>query len=465
MVLDWGGTLVGAGIVLFFMLQWSGIEVMSQALEKIGTTELGERPLWNATAESHAAFDQDSREYETSLAKIVEGLRGAVEVKSYHRISTFLYTFFILMRFFRGFLGQPYFASIGRTLASASQDLIHLAIMLGVAFENFVFSGCAIFGSGLEEWSSVNKAHRSALAFLSGLGDFASMYDMYPVAAASWLLFFAVAVIFVASNMTMSILVDHFREVRTDLGQGEQDIITQSRALVRDVVWIGSFHVRNLLKIVQEKVPKSKMVLPYLGDEPNRVARVPYEIILEALDPNCVDEAADPLSTIRNLKELAKDAKRSAVPLWVKGQPLWAPMQRDVLVACGCDQSTADRLLSKCESVVAGKRPMNFPSDILYHEFEGQMRNSYEQLAATDDDLRQWLCERKVDCDNLEPRQRKLESLTVERIMPRPQEDEPMLMPMSEQDEMEEEDEDGDDPPFRSALDGPRTLGPGMLNS
>jgi len=324
-----------------------------------------------------------------------------------------------------------------------------------------------LFGSGLTEWSTVNRSHRSALAMLSGLGDFAAMYELYPVAASVWLFTFAVAVIFVSSNMVMAIIVDHFGEVRADLGQGEQDIVTQSRALVSDAVWTGSFHLRQIIRLLEEKIPKLKLVFPYLDDEPVRVARVPYEVIIEALDPNCVDESADPLASLKTLKELASDQKRANVPLWVKGQPLWAPMQRDVLIACGCDESTADRLLTKCDSIVSGKRPQNFQTDILYHEFEGQMRNSYEQLAATEDDLRMWLSERKIDCDNLEPRQRKLEALTVERIMPRPQEDEPMLMPGSEQedwDQDEEEDEGGEESnELRHALEGPRSFGPDML--
>jgi len=339
-------------------------------------------------------------------------------------------------------------ASIGRTVAASLPDVFHLAMILAVLFENFCMAGYLIFGSELKEWSTVNLAHRSALGMWSGQGDFAAMYNLYPVSAVCWLFTFVLAIVFLASNMVLAVMVDHFTDIKAEVGQGEQHIFQQAVLLFFDAYWKAGFQLRQFIRITKEKAPSVGAKLPYVDDIETRVTEVPYDALLDALDP-CQSEVekSDPLSHVKN----PPNETKFQMPAWVREKPGWAQIDMEVLTACGCDDDTAEHLLDKCMRLMKGRRPDYFPAAIMYHEFEGNMRNMYEQLDATSEDVQNWLRSRRADCENMEPRQRKLESLANEQILPRPDEDHPMLMPLSPEDHFAEamnedlDEDDGDD--------------------
>lgn len=418
LVLDMLSSLAAAGLVAVFIVQWLATKALAAQLGDLG--RLAADPTRNATLLARTNYEQN---YDGKLTVITEALSRVVLIKQYHRIAMCWYTGFILLRFFRGFLGQPLIASIGRTVAAAIPDLFHLSLILAVLFENFVLGGCLLFGAELEEWSTVDHAHRSTLAIFCGLGDFGAMYGLYPVSATCWLFSFAVTVIFIASNMIVAIMVDHFMDVRTDLGQGEQTIWEQTWAGIGDMLWHAGFHARNLVRLLAEKVPKVGALLPEMEPESARVPRVPYTALLQALDPDSSDDLDDPAGPTSPLS--------TNRPAWAKSKPLWAPLDLEVLDLCGCDPATAQRLLAKCARTAGRHQPARFPAPVVYHEFQSHMEKTYELLENSREDLQLWLSSRREDCANLEPRQRKLEQLAMEKILPKPQDGAPMLMPGS----------------------------------
>lgn len=433
MFMDWVGVFCGGGVLGLFMLLRGYLNSLNQRLVVLGAVDALEVPTMSFTVEQIARSDAQWRDYETMLAQVLSELGLATEMKAYHRIGTFWFVFWVLIRFFRGCIGQPYFATILCTIAEAAPDVSHLGIILLITFENFALSGCIFFGSCLKEWSSINAAHRSSLAMISGMGDFASMYERFPVSASIWLFFFALTILFVASNMIFAIMIDHFAEVKQEVGQAYTNFLTQSIMYVEDILWNAAYKGRRLSERIRQKLPEKLVIIwPYFDEEPAR-APVPYEVIIEALKPAAVDESADPEAVIRVVSNLSADAENSPrkieIPAWVRAQPSWAPIQRDVLLACGCDGSTAELLLKRCEKMGKNQRPKDFPTDLVYHEVKGHLNNIFDRLSVTDEDLRTWLIERTVDWQQLQPRQRKLEALAVEKIMPKPAPDQPMLSP------------------------------------
>lgn len=404
MQLDWLGIIVGILLVAGFVLLLQAMDLITPRIQELQELVAEEPPAADAPFPVQEAYRIKARASELALSVVMEGLRMSVEYKAMHRIAMFAYTFFLLLRFFRGFLGQPAMASIARTLHSASQDVIHFAFMLLIAFENFTLGGLLLFGSEVQTWSSVHAAHISSLMMLAGLGDFAPLYEVYPISAMVWLFTFAVALIFIGSNMLLAILTDHFAEVRKASGLSGLTIFDQAWALIGDGVWTGSYHIRHLVLLLNDRVPRLRKVLPYFDEEGKRISKIPYDELLEVLKPPSEEERK-------------KADGHVPMHLWARGIPDWAPMQRDILLAFGCDESTASRLLAKAEAQRADS--VEFPTDVLYHEFEGQMRNMYDQLNGMDEDLRTWLRNRCVDCDNMQPRQRKLESLAVQKIQTR----------------------------------------------
>merc|ERR1712125_243089 len=101
----------------------------------------------NATVLQRTGAVSELREYHAGLAHVIDDLEWLTSVKMSHRLGMFWYVMVIMVRFFRGFSGQPRIATIGRTVGVAAADIFHLAIILLVTFMNFVLGGCVLFGA------------------------------------------------------------------------------------------------------------------------------------------------------------------------------------------------------------------------------------------------------------------------------------------------------------------------------
>mmetsp|Transcript_67942 Transcript_67942/g.196711 ORF Transcript_67942/g.196711 Transcript_67942/m.196711 type:complete len:905 (+) Transcript_67942:3-2717(+) len=455
--LDWLGSLINLGLIIVFSLMMQSINALSPEFQDLRDQELA---LWpppsaNATDTASASYEEAKRNFELSLLSLVEVLRIVIDMKQAFRILMFLYTFFLICRFFRGFLGQPVMASIVRTLLASAQDILHFAFMFAVILENFVLGGFLLFGAEVREWSSVNESHRSALAMITGFGDWDQLYRLYPVSATVWLFAFTVVIVFIATNMILAIMSDAYSEVRRNQCESNLTIFQQTQDLFVDVVWAGLYKARKVVRRVRTRFPATERWLPYLDEEPERVKVVDYDLLLDILKP--AHEASGEAADVDQLS-------------WARNLPDWMPMDKDILLAVGVDESTTRRLMFKCElHPVPGRE---FPTEALYFEFDGQMEKLYEQLKWTDGEVRQWLSDRLVHCENMEPRQRKLEQLAIKNIMPRYDANLQMNDPgPRREDPVDKEDEaylqlpDASDPvpgaPAALApLQGPQTYGP-----
>lgn len=326
-------------------------------------------------------------EYEGGIAKLFEGLDVLVLIRTYHKLGMIVYMLLILLRFFRGFAGQPRMAAIQRALAASAGDLAHLGILLAVVFENFAIGGYVMFGTELKQWSTLVLANRSTLSVISGRGDFAAMQSISPVAAAVWLFLFVVTVVFILSNLILAIAVENFGHVRSSSGQSNQGLIEQLGIIWSNWVWKVCYNVRTVYATFMSRAsPKMLELLPAPRHEPVRVGRIPYNDLLEVVSAREEQEEGGP--------------------------PPWRPVREDELLVRGCDVATARRLLGQCHDRVQRHSPGDFPTVRLFEEFEAAMRKTYSQIDSVGEDLRSWLNSRLADCNNLEPRQRKLEILS-----------------------------------------------------
>jgi len=458
-VLDIAGFVAGIALVIGFVLLSQALDLFLERLPELRELYISTPPLPGASSPTVEAYREKVRGYELVLSVSMQALGMAVEFKAMHRIGMLLYTFFVLLRFFRGFLGQPVMASIARTLQYACQDLLHFAFMLLITFENFTLGGLLLFGSQVEAWSSVHAAHISALMMLAGLGDFAPLYDVYPASAMVWLFLFAVALVFIGANMLLAILTGHYSEVRGESALSGQSIFDQAYVLAGDTLWVSTYHLRRLALVLRAKVPKLCAVLPYFDPEEPRNRKIPYDEILEALQPPSHEDESAVASG-----RVTRHSKFLGVP-WAKGIPDWAPMHQDFLTSIGCDEATSKRLMTKAAAFQID--PEQLPADMLSKEFEGQMRNMYEQLYAMDEDLKMWLGDRSIDCQNMQPRQRTLETLAAKSIVTRTAPDAMLSLPgspMPPQPQLEAPPEATMAPlePNTPGAQAPRSFGPPM---
>jgi len=392
---DWISAAAGAVLVAFFIVFALGLGTLSEQVGAIDRHAAAGLAPSNASVAASAVEVAAARDYEARVAEVSDHVQWMLHIKNWHWISMYWYNTLILVRFFRGFMGQPRVAALGRALGASASDLLHVGIIIAIIFTNFALGGCVLFGEQLAAWSGLASAQWSTLAMLSGRGDFEAMYALFPIASTVWLFTFMVTVAFVLANMVISVLVFNHGEVQSDTGQVAQDLVSQMWALWGDWVWKAAYELRMMYRFIRSKSPQVvQHWMPKSRDEPERVSRVPYAELLEA-----VSEA---------------DTRP------------WAPVHEDLLLSCDVDEATTCRLLAKCRMSTQGILPRALPPDRMNDDFTASMEQSYAQLDAMGEELRTWLGERLIDIGNLEPRQKKLEHLS-KTIEPAEPVDQPMM--------------------------------------
>jgi len=242
MVLDWLSIVSGLALVGFFVFFLQELGNLEQQVGSLG---------------SDLPDPADTTGYQGALTNILRDLDVLILFKVYHRLGMFWYAMVILLRFFRGFMGQPRMAVIGQTLEAASNDLFHLGLILLVISENFVLGGCVLFGVELDAWASVSQAHRSTLAVLFGQGDLATMFDIAPLRATFWLVMFFVCVVFLMTSMVVAILSDHYSAVKSMPGQVSQSLLLQAHLTAIEWIWRSSYHGRSIYRFLYSRLESS----------------------------------------------------------------------------------------------------------------------------------------------------------------------------------------------------------------
>ena len=126
----------------------------------------------------------------------------------------FLYNILMMLRFFKGFRGQPVIAVLLDTFTNAFYDLLHFMFIFTVVFLSFAFGAHAVYGTSLEEYSTLLKSIESQFGILFGSFDFYAMYEIAPVITMFFFWGYIIMVPFILLNMLVSIVIDNYLIIR-----------------------------------------------------------------------------------------------------------------------------------------------------------------------------------------------------------------------------------------------------------
>mmetsp|Transcript_6062 Transcript_6062/g.14406 ORF Transcript_6062/g.14406 Transcript_6062/m.14406 type:complete len:798 (-) Transcript_6062:82-2475(-) len=392
LLVDWASMLVGSTLLGFFFVYNAGMDGLDQHMANLPvalsqyvptTTLIPIDPV--VLAERKYAEEVTEEGWQAQFQEDVDLM---IFLRVYHRLGMFWYVALILLRFFRGFAGQPRIATIGRTIGQAASDLGHLGLMVAVAFCNLALGGYLVFGPELEAWSSIEKAIMTTISILFGQGDLGAMYNIAPISTLLWGSAYLICIIILMMSMISAILISHHREVRKKRGRAQQTLPQQFVAMLEDFVWKRSYDLRMLLRFVKSRSgPRSKIlrVLPALKPETKRIARIPYDDLIDFFD--------------------SSDESKAALPSW-------APVKKEDFYRFGVDSATTARIMKKCRVATSANPDQEMPVMRLFEEFQTSIQDTCAVLDFTGEELKSWVAERRVDMANVEPRQRKLEGLS-----------------------------------------------------
>lgn len=285
----------------------------------------------------------------------------------------FWYTVILMARFFKGFRGQPRIAVISKTLALASIDLVHYYIILATVFVNFALGGYVLFGAQLYQWSTIHNAVHSAFAMTFGKVDYESLHAIAPVSAAIWFWAYIVIVVFVLFNICISIIVGHYTEVRSSLGEVGQSMWVQGAWLASDTYWHYSYEFRRLHRQVVSKMkPKWRRRLSRFADEVERNP-LPMNAMFRAVSPNAGEYIRKSMPTLKFDRNIGG------------GEAAMREVTVELLLNCGCDSVTAEHLLMRSHRYQKCKVDLFNPMDALMKQMDDQMAERYQHLADLED--------------------------------------------------------------------------------
>mmetsp|Transcript_22 Transcript_22/g.63 ORF Transcript_22/g.63 Transcript_22/m.63 type:complete len:797 (+) Transcript_22:94-2484(+) len=393
LLVDWASILVGATLLGFFFVYNASIEGLDAHMANLPVALSQYVPTTTAIpiepeilAEMRFAEEISQEGFQ---AQFQEDLELMVFLRVYHRLGMFWYVALILLRFFRGFAGQPRIASIGRTVGQAASDLGHLGMMVAIAFCNLALGGYLVFGPELLEWSTIERAIMTTISILFGQGNLGAMYKIAPVSTLLWGSAYLICIIILMMSMISAILIAHHREVRKKRGRAQQTLPRQFLAMIKDFLWKRSYDVRMFLRFIRSRSgPRSKIlrILPVLKPETKRISRIPYDELIDFFD--------------------SSDASGHG------RTPSWAPVKKEDFYRHGVDSATTARLIKRCRAATTTSPDQEMPVMRLFEEFQASVQDTCAVLDFTGEELKSWVAERRVDMANVEPRQRKLEGLS-----------------------------------------------------
>lgn len=392
--LDWCIAISGFFLVAVFWLVNTGVGDVAMRVGDLGDHPTGQNnatilAMMSDSAVLHELPSLAEVDYHEKTAAIGEELRWLIAFRTYQRLGFVWYALLILMRFCKGFQGQPSMAIMCNTFSVATSDLSHFAFLLIVVWVNFAIGGFVIFGGELHEWSTVYGALHATLNVAHGSADFEAFHRIAPTMAVLWLVLYVIAVVFIMMNMLISIIVYHYGVVRSKQLDSNLHLFVQLNDIRSDLAWYAGYISRRVYHVVHGRLPPWALrILPGSHEVPKRVSQVPYDELLEDIDPERLDG----------------DAPRLRVPK--KGLD-----PRAKLFKHGCDIATTDRILNKFSRFERRNLAVQYPLEVLFNECDNAMDSHGGDLLRKKDDQHLWISKRKVDLENLERRQKTLDSV------------------------------------------------------
>lgn len=365
-LLDWTSIILGMCIAVFFWFLTSGIETFKVSVG--GLSDLTD-PFSSFSQDPAQSDYSDALAWNERMNEIHDSFNILVMMKTYHRIAMFWYTVILMARFFKGFRGQPRIAVISKTLALASMDLVHYYYILATVFVNFSLGGYVLFGAQLHAWSTIQNSCMSAFAMTFGKVDYESLHAIAPILAGVWFWSYIIIVVFILFRILTSLIVGHYAEVRSSLGEVGQSIWVQGKWLSQDTWWHYSYEFRHLHRTAVSKMkPKWRRRLSRFAEEVERNP-IPMNAMFRAVTPNAEEY-------IRKSMPVVKFDRKSS-----GGEQAMKEVTLDLLMECGCDSVTAEHLLMAAKRYQSSKVDMFNPMDTLMKHVDDEMMERYQHLA------------------------------------------------------------------------------------
>ncbi|CAD7947656.1 unnamed protein product [Amoebophrya sp. A25] len=389
-LIDWLSVGLGFGFVFEIMALQSLLSDLVQMFKNIGPSAI-------TTAAGTGQFGSVGRglsDYYQSNLEILKLLDDINDKRKTVQLLGFIYSMLIILRFFKGFRGQPRIAIMGLSLVSAMYDMLHFLIIFFLVYVNYSIGGWILFGPQLEEWNTLLRSIGVTLKVIFGDFDFDRIYATSPVIAVLWFYSYIVICLFLVLNLLTALVYDKYMGVMHSTNyRGAKTMWEQVKSIVADTLMSQSQDVDRatgkprtidyeaIYETMKEYVDRDEVIA-----ENQKIDEENVEFIKNGEEPIDPDLKAIrlKLARARSTKNDSEWAITSIEQVF-EGHFANSAITRDFLVEkCGTDVHQAIYLISKCIQESLDDAKTLEPEQFLAYTMRFEFQDLQEQL----DDLR-----------------------------------------------------------------------------
>mmetsp|Transcript_33993 Transcript_33993/g.88683 ORF Transcript_33993/g.88683 Transcript_33993/m.88683 type:complete len:634 (-) Transcript_33993:804-2705(-) len=146
-----------------------------------------------------------------------------------------IFPFVIVLRLFKSFAAQPRLSLVTQTLYKASVDVLHFLLVFLTIFFTYAVGGMSLFGHHMEDFATILRAVNSCWRVILGDFDMSQLILEGPgyFEAMLWFWTFTLLVVLIMFNMVLSIIMDSYTEVKSQLGGDSETLFSQTYEIYR----------------------------------------------------------------------------------------------------------------------------------------------------------------------------------------------------------------------------------------
>mmetsp|Transcript_13116 Transcript_13116/g.32046 ORF Transcript_13116/g.32046 Transcript_13116/m.32046 type:complete len:790 (+) Transcript_13116:486-2855(+) len=325
--LDWLVIVTSAAILLSYWFTYIWLLNLEEMVSALGSAP-AQIPSENIEPNVYNIVLWANLTYQEKVRDIIDWLEGLIDFKVWADLGLFWFNILNMLRFFKGFRGQPRISVLLETFNNASIDFAHYLTIFSVVFLNYAIAAYVMYGVYLKEFSTFSRSIEGLFGMLFGEMKFNNMYEISPATSVIFFWSFMIALPFLLLNMLLALVIENFVYVKQVCGDGGKGIIAQMWEYVDNIRWAYSYEGSKKSAPIDTLLVKT-----VLAQNPDDVKNAMA----------CRERGlwGFKIDRYRNINKSLLAEREVTV---------------DYLVANGCDELNAHRLLKRCREQLLSER-------------------------------------------------------------------------------------------------------------
>lgn len=231
-------------LVAWFIIGFFGVLALSKDSLVDLIAGLGEFPqfgMLEAPPWRKISMTLENAAYQQKVTKLLDTMDSVLAQEMWLRFTAVWYGILLVLRFFRGFAGQPRTSVLIQAVLYMSNMFAHYMLVIIVVFGNFALAGYILFGEQMKEWSTMGKSVSAIMSAFMGELSLSSLSNVSPICAGIWWWCFMILVVSVLVKVLTAAVVQRFIEVRKALGEPGIGLPTQIVDAIKSLWFIRSY--------------------------------------------------------------------------------------------------------------------------------------------------------------------------------------------------------------------------------